>query len=73
MSFIDDPRKWRVSMSGYTIRTGWADEKKFIARYPGATDPLDHQQFGEWMENAEKICELYNATLGEPGAEEMEA
>lgn len=26
-SFIDDPRKWRVSKSGFTIRTGWAEHR----------------------------------------------
>lgn len=23
--FIDDPRKWRLSKSGFSIKTGWAD------------------------------------------------
>ena len=30
--FIDDPRKWRLSKSGFSIKTGWADEKKCIAK-----------------------------------------
>lgn len=63
MTFIDDPRKWRVSKSGFTIRTGWGDEKKLIAQYPGLVSPLDAKQFTEWLKNAERICELYNATL----------
>lgn len=61
--FIDDPRKWRLSKSGFSIKTGWADEKKIIAKYPGVLSPLDNQQFQEWMDNAEHICELHNATL----------
>lgn len=36
--FIDDQRKWRISKSGYSIRTGWADEKKFIAKCPVDAD-----------------------------------
>lgn len=61
--FIDDPRKWRISKSGFSIKTGWADEKKIIAKYPGAVAPLDGNQFQEWMGNAERICDLHNATL----------
>ena len=60
---IDDPRKYRVSMSGFSIKTGWGDEKKIIAKYPGALAPLDAKQFQEWLENAEKICAEHNATL----------
>lgn len=60
MSYIDDPRKWRISKSGYTIRTGWADEKKIIARAPDASGGVSFQ---EWLDNAEKICELFNAQL----------
>ena len=61
--FIDDPRKWRLSKSGFSLKTGWADEKKIIAKYPGALAPLDAKQFQEWMDNVEHICELHNATL----------
>lgn len=61
--FIDDPRKWRLSKSGLSIKTGWADEKKIIAKYPGQLSPIDNKQFQEWMNNAENICDLYNATL----------
>jgi len=60
---IDDDRKWRVSRSGFSIRTGWSDAKKTIASYPGKAQPLNAAQFQEWIDNAEKICELYNATL----------
>lgn len=61
--FIDDPRKWRLSKSGFSIKTGWSDEKKIIAKYPGVVSPLDGKQFQEWMDNAERICELHNSTL----------
>lgn len=64
MTFIDDPRKWRLSMDGFTIKTGWADEKKYIARFPQLPgQPLDNKAFEEWVVNACKICDLYNAQL----------
>jgi len=64
MNFIDDPRKWRLSMDGYTIKTGWAGEKKLIARFPQLPgQPLDVEAFKEWVENACKICDLYNREL----------
>jgi len=65
MSEIIDSRCWRVSMSGFTIRTGWGNEKKFIAKYPGRSVPLDNEHFTEWLDNAEKICKLYNDSLGD--------
>lgn len=60
---IDDPRKYRVSMSGFSIKTGWGDEKKIVAKYPGAVNPLDQQAYEEWLEDAERICAQHNATL----------
>jgi len=69
VNFIDDPRKWRLSMSGFSIKTGWSDSKKIIAKYPGARSPLDNPAFEEWVENAEKICELYNAALPDRSVE----
>jgi hypothetical protein len=60
---IDDPSKWRVSMSGFSIKTGWGDEKKIIAVYPGKAQPLDAEKYEEWLDNAEHICQLHNATL----------
>lgn len=61
--FIDDPRKWRISKSGFSIKTGWATDKKIIAKYPGKISPLDNLQFQEWFSNAQLICDLYNNTL----------
>ena len=63
MNYIDDERKWRVSMSGASIRTGWGDEKKMIAFPPFHIIHATDEQWEEWLENAEKICELYNSSL----------
>lgn len=65
---IDDPRKYRISMSGYSIKTGWGDEKRIVAKYPGKSNPLDEKAFQQWLNDAERICELYNASLT-PNAE----
>ena len=59
---IDDPRAWRVSKSGMSIKTGWSDEKKIVAKAPFAL-PAPEGAMLEWLENAEHICELHNATL----------
>ena len=63
MHYIDDPRKWRLSQTGFSIKTGWADEKKIIAAYPGLVSPLNPNSFQEWMDNAQRICDLHNAAL----------
>lgn len=60
---IDDPRKYRISMSGYSIKTGWSDEKRIVAKYPGTVTPLDVKAFQQWLDDAKRICELYNAAL----------
>lgn len=62
---IDDPRKYRISMSGFSIRTGWGDEKKIVAKYSGQMHPLDKDAYLRWLDEAEKICEQHNATLHE--------
>lgn len=61
MPYIDDPRKWRLSMDGYTIKTGWADEKKYIARYPHPA--VENDKFEEWIKHAYEICDAHNETL----------
>lgn len=61
--FNDDPRKWRLSKSGFSIKTGWGEDKKIIAKYPGSIQPINSVDFQTWLDNAEKICDLYNATL----------
>ena len=63
--YIDDERKWRISKSGFSIKTGWSDEKKIVAQYAGL--PNDYKAFQEWLDNAEHICELHNATLSATG------
>jgi hypothetical protein len=61
--FIDNPRHWRVSRSGYSIKTGWGDSTKIIASYHAPFESFDQPRFEEWLENAERICDLYNAAL----------
>ena len=60
---IEDERKWRISKSGFSIKTGWADDKRIIAKYPGIISPLDNEQFKVWFENAQLICDFYNKSL----------
>lgn len=60
---IDDPRKWRISMSGLSIKTGWAGDKTCIAKYAGRRRPMNHAEFKTWMENAIAICDAHNASL----------
>jgi hypothetical protein len=60
---IDDPRKYRVSMSGFSIKTGWGDEKRIVAKYPGQATPLDADAYQKCLDDAEKICEQHNAAL----------
>lgn len=68
---ISDPRKWRISKSGFSIKTGWADEKKYIAKYPGQVQPLDTEAFKEWMINAQHICDMHNEQFNkEPPADQ---
>lgn len=64
-NFIDDPRKWRISKSGFSIRTGWNGDKRIIAQYSGPRSPMDNEAFRQWFEAAEHICLLYNSTLPE--------
>lgn len=60
---IDDPRKYRVSMSGFSIKTGWGDEKKIVAKYPGQACPLDEAAYMKWLDDAKRICEAHNTKL----------
>ena len=59
---INNPDKWRVSMSGFSIKTGWGDEKRIIARYPGSL-PVHTDNFKQWLKDAEHICFLHNAVI----------
>jgi hypothetical protein len=60
---ILNPNEWRISKSGFSIRTGWADEKKIIAKYPGALSPIDNAEFQTWLDNAQTICDAHNSAL----------
>ena len=60
MSFIENPLHWRVSRSGYSIKTGWSDDKRVIAAYPGVAAPLNETSFNAWLDNAELIVKLHN-------------
>lgn len=55
--------KWRVSNSGFSILSGSDENEYLIAKYPGAIQPLDSEEFQNWLNNAELICELFNNTL----------
>lgn len=61
---IDDPRKWRISMSGYSIKTGWGDEKRIVAKCPVADAT---NSFRQWLEDAQVICDAHNAALERVG------
>lgn len=58
---IEDERHWRISKSGFSIKTGWAEDKRIIAKYAGL--PSDREAFAQWLENAEEICNLHNAAI----------
>ena len=60
---IKNPDEWRISMSGFSIKTGWGDDEKIIAKYPYSTSNLDGKKFEEWIDNAEVICALYNKSI----------
>ena len=69
----DYPQNWRISRSGFSIRTGWGDSKEMIAIYPYKAHPLDGDKFNEWLANAEQICKHHNqADLIESQAAKIE-
>ena len=64
MTFIENPDHWRVSKSGYSIKTGWATDTRIVASYHNPHEsPLDAKRFQQWLEDADRICELHNAML----------
>lgn len=63
---INDERMWRISKSGFSIKTGWGDNKRIIAAYPGLPTAKDTDRFQQWLDDAEMICDLYNASLEKP-------
>ena len=60
---IHDPNEWRLSKSGFSIRAGWSNEKRIIARYPGRVSPLDKRQYQQWLDDAQHIVDLHNSQL----------
>jgi hypothetical protein len=62
---IDDPRRWRVSMSGFSIKTGWGDQQRTVAMFPGMIRPIDETMYQQWLNDAEAICERHNSALPE--------
>jgi len=60
---IISDKHWRVSRSGFSIVTGWSDERVVISSYPGTAIPLNGDEFQKWLTAAEKICEAHNAAL----------
>ncbi len=60
---INNENEWRISRSGFSIKTGWSDSKKIIAKYPGVATRLDKDAFQEWLVNAAEICAQHNAAL----------
>lgn len=60
---IASDEHYRISKSGFSIKTGWADNSRIVAKYPGAVSPLDGRQFEKWLDDAEHICRLHNDGL----------
>lgn len=61
---IDDPRKFRISKSGYSIKTGWGDETRIVASYHNPFEtPMDAKRFNQWLDDAQTMCDAYNALL----------
>ncbi len=60
MNYIENENDWRISMSGFSIKTGWSDSKRIIAQYPGKASLLDKDRFQQWLADAEHICDLHN-------------
>lgn len=63
-SEIGDSRRWRVSRSGYSIKTGSGDETRIVAGYHNPHElPLDSARYQQWLDDAEAICDAHNGTL----------
>ena len=56
--------EWRISSTGYSIKTGWGDDKRIVCSIPAGV-AQDGKAFQRWMEDAQRICDLHNATLKE--------
>jgi hypothetical protein len=56
------PGEVRLSKSGYSLRTGWGDDKKIIATAPRAILSSDANAIdvNQWIQNAELWAALHN-------------
>lgn len=65
MTFIESENHWRVSHSGHSIKCGYLGEVRIVCEFPGSRLPgkLDGKRFEQWLEDAQRICDLHNATL----------
>jgi hypothetical protein len=50
----------RISKSGYSVKVGWNNEKRIIAKCPYEIG--DMAQFRQWMIDAERLCDGWNRT-----------
>jgi len=60
----DDDNKLRVSMSGCSLKVGWGDNKRMVAKYPG--DMSNHKQFNQWLEDCDRLMAGWNNTKLQP-------
>lgn len=65
-SEIQDPREWRVSMSGYAIKAGIGDDKEVVVNAPRQF-VSNQELFDAWLELAVAVCEARNKVLKELG------
>lgn len=59
---IPSDKHWRVSKSGYSIKTGWTDDSRIVAAFH-APVPFDSVRFERWLEDAQHACDLHNASI----------
>ena len=60
---IQSDKHWRVSKSGYSIKTGFAGNSRIVASYHAPHTPLDGPRFEQWLEDAQHACDLHNASI----------
>ena len=70
-----NPIEWRISKSGFSIKTGWGDEKKIIAKCPvDSFHVLGWEKiYSQWLKDAAVICDLYNANLNKSFGDKLAA
>lgn len=51
----------RLSKSGYTLRVGWGDKMRIVAASPKPLHELPSDQQKQWIEDAFKLCDAWNA------------